>query len=394
MDSSTRGAIAPRASFRRLASPAGIAAITLVVAGLIVIGRLSTFSWDPSTFVLAGEGLSDPNRVPANLQVIRGAFGYDGQAYYRLALDPFSDEKVDHGITLDSPAYRQQRIGYPVLAWMVSFGGRTTIVPWALIGINVLALGAIAWCGTLIAQEFGRSAIWGALLPIFPGFVVSLARDLVEPLAIAFLLGGVLLLIRNRSTLGALFLTAGVLTRETTLLVPIGLAIAFLIPRAVTNEDRRPAREFAVPIAVFAAWQLFLYTRWHHLPILNNPNATDPPFVGFVRGLSDFIAAGGYLSVIEMALILTFGVFVVTMIRKPPAASSLRIAALFATILVIVLDHTVWEDHAHFLRAFTETYVLGTLVAFKSLTDRAMTRIGTLATAVWIPVVTLFMRRL
>jgi hypothetical protein len=385
---------ASRASFRRLATPAGIAAITLVVASLIVIGRLSTFSWDPSRFVLAGEGLSDPSRVPANIHVIRGAYGYDGQAYYRLALDPFTDKKVDHGITLDSPAYRQQRIGYPLLAWAVSLGGRTTIVPWALIGINVLALAAIAWFGASIAQEFGRSALWGALFPVFPGFVVSLARDLVEPLAIAFLLCGILLLTRKRSTWGALFLTAGVLTRETTLLVPVGLAIAFLVPRTVIHEERRPAREFVLPAAVFVAWQLFLYARWHHLPILNNPNATDPPFVGFSRGLSDFISARGYLSVIEMTLLVTFAVLVLTMIRKPPAAASLRAAALLAVILVIVLDHTVWEDHAHFLRAFTETYVLGTLVAMRSLTNRAMARMATLVTAIWIPVVALFIRRL
>jgi len=117
-----------------------ILAVTLI--GAFVALRLDMFEWDESRFVLAGEALSDPVRVPSGLYVIRNSSGYDGQAFYRLALDPLTQKKVDRGITLDTPSYRQQRVAYPAIAWLASGGGDATRVPWALILINIVAVGA------------------------------------------------------------------------------------------------------------------------------------------------------------------------------------------------------------------------------------------------------------
>src|ERR1700677_4129602 len=52
-------------------------------------------------FVVAGSNFASPGRVPKDLPVGNGA-GYDGQFYYRLALDPFDLAHSAFGIRLDS----------------------------------------------------------------------------------------------------------------------------------------------------------------------------------------------------------------------------------------------------------------------------------------------------
>ena len=41
-------------------------------------------------------------------------------------------------------------------------------------------MGVLGLLGGLAAQEAGRHALWGLIVPGFPGFVMTLARDLSE----------------------------------------------------------------------------------------------------------------------------------------------------------------------------------------------------------------------
>ena len=72
-----------------------------------------------------------------------------------------------HGVRLDT-ALRRQRPGYPALAWLLS-GGRPAPVAWALLVVNVLGLGVLGLLGGLATQVVGRHALWGLLVPGFPG---------------------------------------------------------------------------------------------------------------------------------------------------------------------------------------------------------------------------------
>src|SRR5215469_6833025 len=120
-----------------------------------------------SEFVRAELPFAHPGHVPAGLHVFH-TNGYDGQFYYRLALDPANLHRTAFGITLDHP-YRLQRIGYPALAWLVSLGHHR-LVPIALVLVNVLALAAVGLLGGMLAAESGRHALWGLLLAGYFGF--------------------------------------------------------------------------------------------------------------------------------------------------------------------------------------------------------------------------------
>lgn len=146
-----------------LDSPLVPALITLVVVSLFILGRLYQFGFDPSIFVVAGDTFCDPARVPQNLTVLRNSAGFDGQFYYRLALDPFTSELDEFGVTIDLPPLRHQRILYPLLTWSLSFG-TPDLVPGVMILINFTALCMIGWIGGAYAQTLGRHALWGVFL--------------------------------------------------------------------------------------------------------------------------------------------------------------------------------------------------------------------------------------
>ena len=78
-----------------------------------------------------------------------------------VATPPGSDgvvEKEQDALTI------AKRIGYPVITWLFSAGQRA-LVPWMLVVVNVAAIGALAWLGGHLAQQGGRHAAWGLLLP-------------------------------------------------------------------------------------------------------------------------------------------------------------------------------------------------------------------------------------
>jgi hypothetical protein len=135
---------------------------SLLIAAAIYITftwiRLAANGFDPSSFVWAGDIFCDPLLVPSSLHAQKDYLGYDGQFFYRLALDPLTAEKTDFGITLDLPAYRAQRTVYPLIAWILSFGGRPSMVPTVMILVNVLALCGIGWAAAASAQTMQRHA--------------------------------------------------------------------------------------------------------------------------------------------------------------------------------------------------------------------------------------------
>jgi hypothetical protein len=160
-----------------------------------VLARLEVWANRHLTlFMLLGSGrtgFTHAKQLPPGVMIgDPNAAGYDGQFYYRLALDPFNWNKTAFGITMDQ-SYRYTRIGYPVLAWLVSLG-QHQLVPVALVAINLLGVAAMAFLGGMFARESGRHALWGLAFAAYFGLVISVGRDTAEPLAEACMLGGLL----------------------------------------------------------------------------------------------------------------------------------------------------------------------------------------------------------
>ena len=159
-----------------------------------------------SLFIMAGHTYTHRAQLPRGVLLVPSA-GYDGQFYYRLALDPVNWNRTAFGITMDQ-SYRYTRIGYPILAWLVSLG-QHQFVPVALVAINLVAVAAMAYLGAMFARESGRHALWGLAFAAYFGLVISVGRDTAEPLAEACMLGGLLAYRRSKPVLATAAFTVG-----------------------------------------------------------------------------------------------------------------------------------------------------------------------------------------
>ncbi len=173
-----------------------------------------------------------------------GDVGHDGQSFYAIAREPM--HLTDAARSLDRPAYREQRILFPLLAWMLhpGGGGRGLVIAMVLIGIAALFAGGIA-LGAL-STTLGGSAWLSVAFALLPGARSSLNLGVPDALALAFALGALTLDLRKRPQLALLLATAAVLTKESLLLVLVGYALA--------RRDRPSARLVALPALAAGAW--------------------------------------------------------------------------------------------------------------------------------------------
>jgi len=321
------------------------AAIIAVCYGVFTYELWRARDRDISRFVVAGAGV-DAQEVPPGLTVRSDIGGYDGVAFYRLAVNPFTRAKKAYGITLDNPPYRQQRIGYPLLVWIASLGNARA-VPLMMVVSNVLALIAMAAVGDALAPR------WGVLFALYPGFILTLSRDTSEIVACMFMLATALALSRQRFIAASILLTCATLTRETALLIAIALAIVWAWKKSV------PAITFAIPIGVYVVWQAILAMIWGRLPVVAGAPATALPFSEFAK----FLAAAAprriqlqrlnFMECIYLALLVILAV-----IAWKRSAIEWRIAWTGYLAIAAIMPHTIWIEDFGFLRIFADLFIV------------------------------------
>jgi hypothetical protein len=365
------------------------AATLFGLALIVVVLRLSFNDLDPSRFVWAGVPNADPAAVPDGLYVHPESGGFDGQFYYRLALDPLTTAETARGITLDIPSYRQQRIAYPVLGWVFSLGGRAGLLPVVLIAVNVVAATVLGAVACALAKTAGRPWWWGVAVAVAPGLAIALCRDTTELTAAALMTGGLLALRRDRAVVAAVLLTFAVLARETAMFVPAGVfvAVAIAVVRDRRRASLRPLVAGALPVAVFAAWQLVLGARWGELPVFSGAGAAGLPILGVFRTIamgSHGKGAPEYLfDLVGMAFVVVFAVVAVAAVRRSSAPLHERVALVLAAFVVVCLNPVQWDSHLGSFRAATELTILGCLVLLTGTRGDAVSspaRAGLLAT--------------
>ncbi|GAP20097.1 hypothetical protein ADM99_09800 [Leptolinea tardivitalis] len=215
--------------------------VVLVLAGLYSLSVLARNDWNPMTFVVIGKQF-DPSHGITTM-------GYDGQFAYQIAVNPAGAAPY-----LDIPAYRYQRIGYPILSRWLSLGN-PGVIPWMMIFINMtsLTLGTLATEWLLTEHNHNR---WFALVyGLFAGQLLSLRLDLTEPMAFMLVQWGVLFFDRKRLGWSGFFFALAGLTRELTLLFPAACTLSLLFH----NKKWKGAGWGLAVLAPFAAWQIFLF---------------------------------------------------------------------------------------------------------------------------------------
>jgi hypothetical protein len=350
----------------RAAVPAAIAAVAgtlFVLARLLVVAK-----GDLSRFVMAGTDFVNPAGAPAGLHVFAGT-GYDGQFYYRLALDPADLHKTAFGITLDA-GFRVERIGMSVLAWIVS-GGQHQLVPDALVAVNLAALVVLAWLGGVIAHDAGRHAAWGLLVAGYWGFLFSIGRDLPEVVASCFLVGGLVALRRSRPLVAGIVWACAVLTLETTLDIVLAVGIVSILQ--LLRRRRRPGAfdlAWVLPGLAFVGWQLTGLAVTGILPMRadtgDNLAAPAVNMVGaVVHYLTRISSPSSLLWLGEFAVLGVVTLFAAWSLPRSRVPSWEKAAWVVALVVALSLARGIWYGHADF-RAFEDLYVYSSLLMIGS----------------------------
>ena len=367
----------------------GAVAITALLYGLLIFGRLGYHNFDASFFITAGDAFCDPSLAPEGLRIFlpHGWTGYDGQFYYRLALDPLTKQRVEYGITLDKPPYRQQRILYPVLARLLALGG-TPWIPWSMIVVNYLAVCGLAFGAARIAELFAMPAIYGLAIPFFPGVLLALARDLPDPLAISLMVFSLYLLHSRRITFAACVLALAVLTRETVILLAAALFVHSTWRALRRQSAWTESVRLAIPLATYAVWQLWIVARWGTFGSAAGSGTLDgfalkSAGILLIQAVQSALGFHPFL-LVELLFLGAMTLLAAIVSIRSTVDSGVKLAWLMYLALVVFLSRLVWVEDWAFMRASAELMVLGFIIVIGARERRLLPIVFAPTIAIWL----------
>jgi hypothetical protein len=352
--------------------------------GLLTVG-VAARAGDVSALVHFAPPNTDPLSASPEVTVLAEGSGYDGQFYYRLAVSPFSTERVVAGITFDDPALRMGRIGFPALVRLAALAD-TDAVPAAMVLVNVISFGLIAVFAADLAHRAGRRPEVGLVLLTVPSFIYGATMSITDTLAGAALLGGVLACIRGSWLAAAVALSLAALTRETTLMIPLALAVVGLFADRFDRpfSDRRSMLLTAgAPLACTLVWQFVVYVTWDGIGIFGSgQHNLTLPFLGPFQtsgyfSLSSGAAVLGVILPLGCAAIVGAGM--ISLVAGPRPPDFVVVGLVIAAVVTTLLGPALLESFRNSGRAMGDAV---TLAALAALWGRSRWATGALAAVV------------
>jgi hypothetical protein len=262
-----------------------ICGLVAVLAGGTAVGvTISAYDWNPSILVrMAGYEKIAPAAQQADPDFVMAGLGhFDGVYFYTIARDPLALN--DLHTTSDLGAFRYIHPVYGWLGWMFSLG-QPSLLPWALLLINLVLVGIAAFLASKVAVELGRTPWAGLIVALNPGLIYATTVDTAEPLAVAVLAGVVLLWLRRKYKASALLMIVLCLVREYFLLVPIGLLIWEWVCNRRNDTDKMAGPDLIWVIAgpaAFIGWYFWIWSRFHTPPFSQGSGVVSRPFWGWI----------------------------------------------------------------------------------------------------------------
>lgn len=244
-------------------------AFTPHVALAVIVMSGVTRLYDPATgftrLIMFGSAFA-PSAVPALHDAplaIDSEYGYDGQFYAQLALDPLLRDPATVR-ALDSPTYRARRVLVPGLAYLIGLGKAWPVLQ-AYALINVASWLVLGWLilRWLPAGHLASTLGWIGVMASH-GLLVSIRLALSDGPSALIIALAIAALQAERRWLSAALVGLSGLAKETSL-----LAGAILLPSS------RPFKRRAIEVAGQSALALAPFALWiGYLTLLALPGAT------------------------------------------------------------------------------------------------------------------------
>ena len=316
--------------------------------------RYLRLSSDFGSFIVHGSSFSTQTENPKFPIMDEG--GYDGQFYARFALNPFNIEESAHGVRVDRPAYRYQRILYPLTAFVLSFGSED-LVPFSLVLVNALSLIFIFFITRKLLIKIDVPEWYALVLAFLPGLLMSLGRDLAEPLALALGLGSFYAVKNARLFTYAVLSSLCVLSRETSIILFAMIGLSYLTLYKVSD---RKIIFFIIPGFIFIIWQLILTKIFGAPGFLTGPKNFGVPFGGMIAYLDSIPTR----SIKEIAVQSLYQVWIFALLwiglrssqigSKDLLQRSLSFIFILWSILAVFFTDMIWEDDWSFCRVLLD----------------------------------------
>jgi len=312
--------------------------ITLIASLLYLLTVLLFNQGDPMAFVLLGTRFSE--------QIPNGTEGYDGQFAYQIALNPLNAAPY-----IDVPAYRYQRILYPILARLLALG-HPTIIPWTLLLVNLIAIGVGTWATEQLLYYFKTNRWYTLTYGLYGGQMLALRTDMNEPLAQALVQCAILAWVKEYRWMAVTAFAAAALTKETTLIFLAAYLLTYLYQKKWSWVVGLGTAVIPFIIYQFVLWQ------WLGQPGVGSGGAGATPF--------NPIPFYGWLSIAQVGLIvfLILSLIVIPLSLLPATAGvvmsmdqlrqglfhPLVLSLLLNSIVIIYLPASTMREPAAMMR--------------------------------------------
>lgn len=335
-----------------------VGVVATLFSSLIVVRVLSDVDWDATIFAAFGEEAA-PTTEYAEQRLgdvyLRPAQGHDGKFFFVQANDPWLLEPDVNADVLDRPLYRSQRMLYPALAGGFGLFGPETIV-WAMLIVNLLAMGVGTWVVAQIAEEMGGSPWWGLAFGLNIGFFSEVNIGGAGVVAAAAAFGAVLMFMRDRNGAGIGLLVAAALAREAMLIAVAGIALWLWLQR----RRKTAVTVAAVPGLAVVTWAAYLRLRIGDGTVASEVQEIGWPFVGFVEAFSSWLEDPLDL-VVGVAMMVLFVIFTRRVLLSRHLVGW---AFLGFVALGVVFTEQVWHSYFDITRAVAPIITSFVLLVF------------------------------
>lgn len=276
----------------------------------------------------------------------------DGLIYRYVALNLDIETEDVHPVVVErGTSLRYGRIGLPGMMWLLAFG-QTVVIPYAHALIMIITAGAAAAAVTALFPRAGPLGLMVTFLS--PGFPLSLAGGFAEVPALAFALWGIVFAARARWLPAIALLSIAILTKESMVLIAIGVGLCLLARRSIG-----PAVALTAALIPVGTWYLVVRSKHGHIPILD-PYLDDfdghagTPIWALIRSFSDPPSTPG--------LVTAVGHTLVALIAWMAARTSLLgTVAAVTTVQLLTAGPFAWEFIGEAVRVFLPMQLLTVL---------------------------------
>ncbi|OLT59148.1 AZOBR_p60025 family cell surface glycopolymer formation protein [Moorena bouillonii] len=288
--------------------------------------------------------------------IYQGEQGYDGQQFLTIALDPW----LENSGTIEAitpPQYRYRRILYPLLGYLLGFGN-PQLIPYAMVGINCLAIILIVFVSSLYFKRYsGRT--WHSLLVLsIPGVWMVLSLSTADLISSLLLVTAIYFYRNEKPIYTAIAIAAACLTRETMLLMWLAILLT-----SIWERKGRQLQHLLWAWIPVAGWAIYVFYRLEVQENLEGSENFGYPLFGIGQKLINSLTGGlGGKNLFEAySFALLIAAFLVTILL---ASQSLRenkvilISAIIYAVLFSMTSMTILGYYLDYSRVYLDIYFL------------------------------------